>query len=90
MTRLIRLLLPCVDGVPGRSLPVQQAQQFSPAQRAEIVQIMRDALKKDPSILRDAVSAIQDEDSQQQQAKMASLGRQAGIGRRPGGRQPDR
>jgi protein-disulfide isomerase len=72
MTRLIRLLLPCVMACLA-AVPVH-AEQFSPAQRAEIVQIMRDALKKDPSILRDAVSAIQDEDSQQQQAKIASLG----------------
>jgi len=32
---------------------------FSPAQRAEIVQILREALKTDPSILRDAVEAMQ-------------------------------
>jgi protein-disulfide isomerase len=72
MTRLIRLLLPCVM-VCLAAAPVR-ADQFTPAQRAEIVQIMRDALKKDPSILRDAVSAMQDEDSQQQRAKIASLG----------------
>jgi len=35
------------------------ADGFSPAQRAEIVQILRDALKTDPSILRDAVSAME-------------------------------
>jgi protein-disulfide isomerase len=35
------------------------AQGFSPTQRAEIVQIVRDALKADPSILRDAVSAME-------------------------------
>lgn len=72
MTRLIRFVLPCVlaclAAAPAR------ADQFTPAQRAEIVQIMRDALKKDPSILRDAVTAMQDEDSQQQRAKIASLG----------------
>lgn len=32
---------------------------FTPAQRAEIVSIVRQALKSDPSILRDAVSALQ-------------------------------
>ena len=33
------------------------AAEFTPAQRAEIVTILRDALKQDPSILRDAVVA---------------------------------
>jgi protein-disulfide isomerase len=34
---------------------------FTPAERAEIVQIVREALKQDPSILRDAVAAMQAE-----------------------------
>jgi protein-disulfide isomerase len=34
------------------------AEQFTPAQRAEIVRIVRDALREDPSILRDAVEAL--------------------------------
>ena len=39
------------------------AQGFSPAQRQEVVQILRDALKTDPTILRDALLALQaDED----------------------------
>jgi protein-disulfide isomerase len=32
---------------------------FTPEQRAQIVQIMRDAMKKDPNILRDAIVAVQ-------------------------------
>ena len=42
-------------------LPVAttRAAEFTAAQRAEIVQILRDALKQDPSILRDAVAALQ-------------------------------
>jgi protein-disulfide isomerase len=36
---------------------------FTPAQRAEIVQILREALKADPSILRDAVAALQADDA---------------------------
>jgi len=48
------------------------AQSFTPAQRAEIVQVIRDALKKDPSILRDAVAALQaDETKQQAEAVLA-------------------
>ena len=38
------------------------ADAFTPAQRAEIVRILRDALKRDPSILRDAVEAMKDDD----------------------------
>ena len=72
MTRLIRFVLPCL--MVCLAVAPARADQFTPAQRAEIVQIMRDALKKDPSILRDAVTAMRDEDSQQQRAKIASLG----------------
>src|ERR1700722_16728461 len=43
------------------------AAEFTPAQRAEIVQILRDALKQDPSILRDAVTAMQADDGDRQQ-----------------------
>jgi protein-disulfide isomerase len=38
------------------------AVDFTPAQRAEIVRILREALKQDPSILRDAVQAMKDDD----------------------------
>ncbi len=41
-----------------------EAGEFTPAQRAEIVTILRDALKQDPSILRDAVIALQADDSE--------------------------
>ena len=54
------------------------AASFSPQQREEIVAILRDALKRDPSILREAVMALQAEDGRQQteaQARtLASLG----------------
>ncbi len=43
------------------------ADGFSPAQRAEIVAIVREALKQDPSILRDAVTALQADDSAKSQ-----------------------
>ena len=42
------------------------ADQFTAAQKAEIVQIVRDALKKDPAILREAVDALQAEETRQQ------------------------
>ncbi len=42
--------------VGGRAM----AQSFTDAQREEIIAILRDALKRDPSILRDAFGAIQE------------------------------
>jgi protein-disulfide isomerase len=41
--------------VSGRAM----AQSFSEAQRAEIVGILRDALRRDPTILREALAAMQ-------------------------------
>jgi protein-disulfide isomerase len=55
------LLLPLLAG----ATPPAYATEFNAAQRAEIVSIMRDALKQDPSILRDAVIALQAEDGEQ-------------------------
>jgi protein-disulfide isomerase len=50
------------------------AAEFTPAQRAEIVAILRDALKQDPSILRDAVVALQaDEGERSQEASRAAI-----------------
>jgi protein-disulfide isomerase len=40
-----------------------QVGAFTPAQRAEVVQIVRQALRQDPSILRDAISALQDDEA---------------------------
>jgi protein-disulfide isomerase len=67
MTLLARLLLPCLLlAVPA------MADEFTPAQRAEIVQILRGALKQDPSILRDAVGALQADDGDHQRAALAA------------------
>jgi len=67
MTYLARLLLPCLlFAVPA------MADEFTPAQRAEIVQILRGALKQDPSILRDAVGALQADDGDHQRAALAA------------------
>ena len=47
---------------------------FSPAQRAEIVQIMRDALRTDPSILREAILALRaDQQAREAHASQAAL-----------------
>ena len=46
----------------------QAGDGFTAAQRQEIVSIVRDALKRDPSILRDAVTALRADEERQQQA----------------------
>jgi protein-disulfide isomerase len=66
MTRIVRIALNCIAACLF-AVPVW-AGEFTPAQRAEIVQIVREALKQDPSILRDAVTALQADDGYRQQA----------------------
>jgi protein-disulfide isomerase len=70
MIYILRLLLPCLTAFLF-SLPAW-ANEFTPAQRAEIVQILRDALKQDPSILRDAVNALQADDGEHQKMALAA------------------
>jgi protein-disulfide isomerase len=43
--------------------PPALAQGFSPEQRREIVEVLRNALKQDPSILRDALMALEQADT---------------------------
>jgi protein-disulfide isomerase len=55
-------------------MPFAEAAEFTSAQRAEIVTIVRDALKQDPTILRDAVVALQaDEGERTQEATRAAI-----------------
>ena len=54
---------PAYTPVPG---------SFTPAQRAEIVAIVRQALKTDPSILRDAVITLRDAEARTQAVDQAS------------------
>lgn len=56
------LVVALLSGVPLTVRPAAAA-EFTPAQRAEIVQILRDALKQDPTILRDAVDAMKEDDA---------------------------
>jgi len=67
MPRLLFMLLAffCVGGT---AVPVWAA-EFTSDQRAEIVSILRDALKHDPSILRDAIVALQAEDTAKSEAE---------------------
>jgi protein-disulfide isomerase len=52
--------------VPVTWTPLAWADQFTSAQRSEIVKILRDALRQDPSILRDAVTALQADDGERE------------------------
>jgi protein-disulfide isomerase len=64
-----------MSGQPAGAAP--PASSFSPEQRAEIVRILRDALKDDPSILRDAANALQaDDENRQTEATRAAIASQ--------------
>lgn len=64
---------------PVQASPVQLSQApapasaFTPAQRAEIVAILREALKSDPSILRDAIETLQADEGRAQEAAARSV-----------------
>jgi protein-disulfide isomerase len=64
-----RLLLACLllSGTAFVSVP-SRADEFTSAQRAEIIAIIRDAMKRDPSILRDAVVALQADDAEREKS----------------------
>nr|WP_233453269.1 DsbA family protein [Gluconobacter thailandicus] len=47
--------------------PASPSEAFTPAQRAEVVQILRQALKEDPSILTDAISSLREKAERQKQ-----------------------
>ncbi len=68
------MVRPLLAGLLGVLLGVSgaRADPFTPAQRDEIVGIVRDALKRDPSILRDAVEALQSDESARRQASTRS------------------
>jgi protein-disulfide isomerase len=63
-----------------------RAAGFTPQQRAEIVDILRDALKKDPSILREAITALQEDDQHQSEtaARAAIAAAGPALTRAPG------
>lgn len=71
------LLAAClVAGIGAATAPTPAraasgAAPFTPAQHDEIVAILRDALKRDPSILRDAVLALQADDGRRQSEAQA-------------------
>ncbi len=67
---LAALLFPLAATAQPSAAPSSSAlpSAFSEAQRREIVEILRHALRTDPSILRDAVAAIQAEDKRSESA----------------------
>ena len=63
MHRLLAALLFVLGTLLLAAAPASaRADSFSPAQRAEIVEIVRQALKSDPSLLREAIVALQADD----------------------------
>jgi protein-disulfide isomerase len=70
---LAAALLLGVAAVPA-AVSSAWADQFTPAQRAEIVQIVRQALKQDPTILRDAITALQAGETKQAAAAALAHG----------------
>lgn len=75
MRRLRCIILTGAVFLAGTALPLAAAvaqSPFTPAQRDAIVQILREALKQDPTILRDAVVALQADDARRQEAATSS------------------
>ncbi len=62
---ILALCLLLVTSALGAARAQGFSSGFTVSQRAEIVQILRDALKTDPSILRDAVSAMEADSARQ-------------------------
>lgn len=70
MIRIMRFALACLLGY--LTVGVALADQFTAAQRAEIVRILREALQHDPSILRDAINALKTDEGNEQKAQLAA------------------
>ena len=62
------------------------AQPFTPGQREEVVRILREALIRDPSILREAITALQEDETKRadQAAQSAIAGLRNDLVRTPG------
>lgn len=76
MTGLLLVAILMVGGLAAcatRAAPDATA-TFNPAQRGQIVQVLRDAMKRDPSILREAVIALQADNGRlEAQAQRAAI-----------------
>jgi protein-disulfide isomerase len=68
MTKTFFTALALLLGGAGMAAAQSQAAPFDATQRAAIVDIVRNALKADPTILRDAIAALQADDTRVQEA----------------------
>ncbi|MBO1076314.1 DsbA family protein [Roseomonas marmotae] len=60
--------------------PALASEALTPAQRQEVVEVLRQALKQDPSILRDALAAMQEAQQQDRaEAQRAAIAAHAGA-----------
>ncbi|MBW4022506.1 MAG: DsbA family protein [Proteobacteria bacterium] len=64
----VGLLAAPQSGFAQQSMPTPTGSALSPAQRAEVMALIRQALVQDPSILRDAIGALQAQDQASQAA----------------------
>lgn len=78
--RIVSLLLAGgLTACAARAAPIAMA-TFAPQQRAQIVQILRDAMEKDPTILREAIVVLQaDNDRLEAQAQHAAITNHANV-----------
>ncbi len=67
---MVRFAMPALlaAGLLAATAAGARADSFTPAQRDEIVRIVREALKRDPGILRDAIGALQAEEGAKRDA----------------------
>lgn len=72
MRRLVGLLA-ALSLALGLATTPAMAEGFTAQQRAEIIEVVRAALKTDPTILRDAIAALQEEESRQMQAAASNI-----------------
>jgi len=69
MRRIVPLLLlPILATLAAFTVARAEDSGFTPAQRAEIVSILRHALATDPTILRDAVAALREDEAERKEA----------------------
>ncbi len=62
---MLSVVLLAVSPAHAQPNPLQQLGNFTTQQRQEIIAIIRDALRTDPSLLRDAITALQEDEERQ-------------------------
>jgi protein-disulfide isomerase len=71
--RIVIALLGLFWFAPMLSAAPARADSFSPAQRQEIIGILRQALRTDPSLMRDAMAAVQADEAKRQDKVMRDV-----------------